>query len=95
MAPETYEKVLARSVRLAGKAIKNAFHCQTADCIGWAVVEDDNANVFRCPVCERTNCLTCQAVHEGLNCKEYQDGVKESAETDEDARRTKEMIDVI
>lgn len=56
---EVYEKHLARSVRLAEKGMSNTFHCQTADCAGWAVVED-NLNIFRCPVCRKTNCLTCQ-----------------------------------
>lgn len=90
-----YEKHLERSMRLAEKAMKNAFHCQTADCPGWAIIEEDNINVFRCPVCRKSNCLTCQAIHEGANCKEFQDQVNESAETDEDAKRTKEMIDAL
>ena len=46
-------------MRLAEKRIKNTFHCQTADCTGWAVIED-NVNTFRCPVCSKVNCLTCQ-----------------------------------
>ena len=92
---QVFERHLARSVRLAEKAMQErAVHCQTADCTGWAVVGDDNVNIFRCPVCRQTNCLTCQAIHQGVNCKEYQDRVTESAETDDDARRTKDMIDV-
>jgi RanBP-type and C3HC4-type zinc finger-containing protein 1 len=90
-----YEKHLERSMRLAEKAMANTFHCQTADCPGWAVVEADNVNVFRCPVCRQSNCLTCQAIHEGANCKEFQDRVNQRAETDDDARRTKEMIEVL
>ena len=44
-------------MRLAEKAMANTFHCQTADCTGWAVVED-NVNVFRCFVrCLRTDQL--------------------------------------
>ena len=81
-------------MRLAEKAMRNTFHCQTADCTGWAVIED-NVNIFKCPVCRRTNCLTCQAIHDDFaNCKEYQDRVNDAAETDDDAKRTKEMIDV-
>ena len=57
MSAKVYEKHLDRSMRLAEKAMANTFHCQTADCSGWAVVED-NVNVFCCPVCRRTNCLT-------------------------------------
>ena len=95
MGAKLYEKHLERSMRLAEKAMANTFHCQTADCPGWAVVEADNVNVFRCPVCRQSNCLTCQAIHEGANCKEFQDRVNQTAETDDDARRTKEMIEVI
>ncbi|XP_057373171.1 uncharacterized protein LOC130694045 isoform X2 [Daphnia carinata] len=95
VGPKVYEKHLERSMRLAEKAMKNTFHCQTADCPGWAVIEEDNVNVFRCPVCRRTNCLTCQAIHDGANCKEFQDRVNDAAETDEDAKRTKEMIDAL
>ena len=40
-----YEKYLKRSMRLAEKTMKNTFHCQTADCPGWAVIEEDNVNV--------------------------------------------------
>lgn len=89
-----YEKHLARSMPLAEKQMQNAFHCQTADCAGWCII-DDNVNIFRCPVCRHTNCLTCQAIHEGVNCKEYQDQMTEKAESDEDAKRTKEMIDAL
>lgn len=30
-----------------------------------------------------------------MNCKEYQDGVQQNAETDEDAKRTHEMIQAL
>jgi RanBP-type and C3HC4-type zinc finger-containing protein 1 len=95
VSAKLYEKHLERSMRLAKKAMANTFHCQTADCPGWAVVEADNVNVCRCPVCRQSNCLTCQAIHEGANCKEFQDRVNQRAETDDDARRTKEMIEVL
>ena len=91
--PEIYEKHLARSMKLAEKQMKNAFHCQTPNCSGWCIIED-NVNNFRCPVCRHVNCLTCQAIHEGVNCKQYQDRVVEDSESNEDAKQTKLMIDV-
>jgi len=93
VAAEVYERHLGRSMKLAEKRMENAFHCQTADCPGWCVV-DDNVNVFRCPVCRRTNCLTCQAIHEGDDCRQYQDRVARDAASNEDAKQTQLMIQV-
>ncbi|PSN51276.1 hypothetical protein C0J52_05312 [Blattella germanica] len=56
---ELYEQHLAKSVTQAENKIGNAFHCKTPDCRGWCIFED-NVNEFRCPVCRKTNCLTCQ-----------------------------------
>ncbi|PNF42743.1 hypothetical protein B7P43_G13613 [Cryptotermes secundus] len=89
---DVYEQHLAKSVAQAENKIGNAFHCKTPDCRGWCIFED-NVNEFRCPVCRRTNCLTCQAVHDGMNCKQYQEQVKQESETNAEARRTKEMLE--
>lgn len=56
---DIYEQHLAKSVAQAENKIGNAFHCKTPDCRGWCIFED-NVNEFRCPVCRRINCLTCQ-----------------------------------
>jgi hypothetical protein len=37
---------------------------------------------------------TLQAVHDGMNCKQYQEQVKQESETNAEARRTKEMLEV-
>lgn len=87
-----YEKHLMKSVREAENNIENAFHCKTPNCRGWCIYED-NVNMFKCPVCSLTNCLTCQAIHDGLNCKQYQDQMENASETNEDARRTKAMLE--
>nr|CAD7401759.1 unnamed protein product [Timema cristinae] len=92
VSPAVYEQHLAKSVAQAENKIGNTFHCKTADCKGWCIFED-NVNEFRCPVCRRFNCLTCQAIHEGLNCRQYQEQVKQESETNADARRTKEMLE--
>ncbi|XP_071449024.1 uncharacterized protein [Hetaerina americana] len=90
---EVYEQLLARSMALAEKRMgAQAFHCKTPDCKGWCVLED-NINVFPCPVCRRTNCLTCQAIHDGVNCKQYQEGLNKDSETNVDAKRTKDMLE--
>lgn len=59
VTPQVYEQHLAKSVAQAENKIDKSFHCKTPDCKGWCIFED-NVNEFRCPVCKKTNCLTCQ-----------------------------------
>lgn len=89
-----YERHLAKSMKQAEGKIQNAFHCKTPDCAGWCIFED-NVNEFRCPVCSATNCLTCQAIHSGANCAEYQARLQREAldGSNEDARRTQAMLE--
>lgn len=89
---QVYEKHLAKSVSQAeNNAGHHAFHCKTPDCPGWCFY-DDNVNNFLCPVCDKTNCLTCRVIHDGKNCWEYQEDVKLSKETDEESKRTATML---
>lgn len=57
-----YDQYLAKSVAQAENKIDKSFHCKTPDCKGWCIFED-NVNEFRCPVCRKVNCLTCQVGH--------------------------------
>ena len=59
VTPAVLEKHQKKSVKEAEANIQNAFHCKTPDCAGWTVTEDD-VNIFKCPLCKRTNCITCQ-----------------------------------
>lgn len=95
--PEIYQQHLAKSIAQAeNNAGNKAFHCKTPDCPGWCIYDDD-VNNFLCPVCKANNCLTCQVVHTGKNCKQYQQELQLSKETDQESRRTaamlKEMVD--
>ena len=45
-------------------------------------------------LCLQVNCLTCKAIHEGINCQEYQDDLRRRAANDEAAKATQEMLDV-
>ena len=65
---------------------------QTPDCAGWTVIED-NVNIFKCTVCKRTNCITCQAVHDGMDCKQYQQYILND-DQDENSKKTREWIEV-
>ncbi|KOX72543.1 RanBP-type and C3HC4-type zinc finger-containing protein 1 [Melipona quadrifasciata] len=100
--PEVYQQHLAKSIAQAeNNAGNNAFHCKTPDCPGWCIYDDD-VNNFLCPVCNANNCLTCQvgkqqilinAIHAGKNCKQYQQELRLSKETDQESRRTAEMLE--
>ncbi|XP_063358789.1 uncharacterized protein LOC134648233 [Cydia amplana] len=70
VSPEEYERWLARGLAAAESGTRNAFHCRTADCQGWALCEP-GVTRFPCPVCKRTNCVSCQAIHEGDSCEQY------------------------
>lgn len=78
---------------LAESQAQDSFHCKTPDCPGWCLFED-NVNTFLCPVCKHTNCLTCTAIHEGKNCRQYQDDVAFRCDSSEEARKTKEYLQV-
>ncbi|XP_067825146.1 ranBP-type and C3HC4-type zinc finger-containing protein 1-like isoform X2 [Heptranchias perlo] len=88
---EDYDKFLDRSMSVAESSSDNSYHCKTVDCRGWCIYEDA-VNEFRCPICWRLNCLLCKAIHEGMNCKQYQDDLRSRALNDSAARRTTEML---
>ncbi|XP_046386826.1 ranBP-type and C3HC4-type zinc finger-containing protein 1-like [Ischnura elegans] len=80
---EVKEQLLARSVSLAEKRMgAEAIHCKTPDCQGWCVV-DGNINEFPCPVCNRTNCLSCKSIHDGISCWQYQQRINGNPENDQ------------
>lgn len=93
VSEDVLERLLQRSMARAESQAKNSFHCKTPDCQGWCLFED-NANEFLCPVCMRLNCITCRAIHEQLNCRQYQDRLMMLARTDEEAKKTTDAIEV-
>uniref|UniRef100_A0A182Y9X3 RanBP-type and C3HC4-type zinc finger-containing protein 1 n=1 Tax=Anopheles stephensi TaxID=30069 RepID=A0A182Y9X3_ANOST len=91
VSKELYEAHLAKSIQQAESTIDNTFHCRTPNCRGWCIYED-NVNQFKCPVCRIVNCLTCRVIHDGLDCKQYQDRMNSDCDTNLEARRTKAML---
>ncbi|KAM4606363.1 ranBP-type and C3HC4-type zinc finger-containing protein 1 [Polymixia lowei] len=88
---EEYERWLQRGLSVAESRCEGSYHCATADCPGWCVYED-TVNIFHCPVCSKHNCLLCKAIHEGMNCKQYQDDLAARAINDSAARRTRDLL---
>lgn len=91
VTPAVYEKHQKKSMKEAEANIGNTFHCKTPDCAGWTIYDDD-VNVFKCPLCNKVNCITCQAIHEGKDCKQYQQQMLLDS-MDENSRKTKIWMD--
>ncbi|XP_071775598.1 ranBP-type and C3HC4-type zinc finger-containing protein 1 [Centroberyx gerrardi] len=91
VSAEEYERWLQRGLSVAESRCEGSYHCATPDCAGWCVYED-TVNVFHCPVCSKHNCLLCKAIHEGMNCKQYQDDLAARAINDSAARRTRDLL---
>ncbi|XP_020349945.1 ranBP-type and C3HC4-type zinc finger-containing protein 1 isoform X1 [Oncorhynchus kisutch] len=91
VSEEEYERWLQRGLSVAESRCEGSYHCASPDCAGWCVYED-TVNVFHCPVCNKHNCLLCKAIHEGMDCKQYQDDLTTRAENDSAARRTRDLL---
>ncbi|XP_026148075.1 ranBP-type and C3HC4-type zinc finger-containing protein 1 [Mastacembelus armatus] len=91
VSAEEYERWLQRGLSVAESKCEGSYHCATPDCHGWCVYED-TVNIFHCPVCAKHNCLICKSIHEGMNCRQYQDDLAARAINDSAARRTTKLL---
>ncbi|XP_063951124.1 ranBP-type and C3HC4-type zinc finger-containing protein 1-like isoform X1 [Lytechinus pictus] len=92
LSEEDFQKYLERGLRRAESSASDSFHCKTTDCRGFCFYDDD-LNFFDCPLCRKINCLTCKAIHEGINCKQYQEDLKIRAQNDVTARQTQQALE--
>ncbi len=72
---------------------KDSFHCCTADC-PFFIYCGSELSRFLCPMCKKRNCIICHAIHEGMDCQEYQDDLDRIADNDEAAKATETEIHV-
>ncbi|XP_031627037.1 uncharacterized protein LOC116343233 [Contarinia nasturtii] len=91
LSKSEYDEHLAKSLRIAENQIENSFHCKTPDCKGWCIYEDD-VNAFKCPICRLENCLTCRVIHDGLDCKQYQNMMENNVESNPENATTHAML---
>ncbi|GAB1602048.1 -type and C3HC4-type zinc finger-containing 1 isoform X1 [Argonauta hians] len=91
VSDEVFRRYLHLGIQQAESTINNSYHCKTPNCRGWCIYEDD-VNFFHCPVCQHINCLTCKAIHEGKNCKEFQDDLNRASRQNSNAERTKAYL---
>lgn len=91
LSKSDYDDHLTKSLRIAEHQIENSFHCKTPDCKGWCIFEDD-VNIFKCPICRLENCLTCRVIHDGLDCKQYQNMMKNNLDKNPENATTHTML---
>ncbi|XP_062401959.1 ranBP-type and C3HC4-type zinc finger-containing protein 1 [Sardina pilchardus] len=94
LSQEEYQKFLELRLSIAESRSENSYHCKTPDCAGWCIYEDD-INEFTCQLCQETNCLLCKAIHNNMNCKEYQDDLRVRAENDVAAKQTADTLEAM
>ncbi|KAJ0068308.1 hypothetical protein NL108_004668, partial [Boleophthalmus pectinirostris] len=94
LTEEQLQRFLELRLSIAESRSEHSFHCQTPNCPGWCIYEDE-VNEFPCNICEETNCILCRAIHNDMNCKDYQDDLRIRAENDQAAQKTKQMVDTM
>ncbi|XP_034021967.1 ranBP-type and C3HC4-type zinc finger-containing protein 1 [Thalassophryne amazonica] len=92
LTEEEHQRFLELRLSIAESRSEHSFHCQTLNCRGWCIYEDE-VNVFYCELCNETNCILCRAIHKGMNCKDYQDDLRIRAENDLAAKQTNQMLE--
>ncbi|KAF3690101.1 RanBP-type and C3HC4-type zinc finger-containing protein 1 [Channa argus] len=92
LTEEEHQRFLELRLSIAESRSEHSFHCQTPNCRGWCIYEDE-VNEFHCDLCDETNCILCRAIHKDMNCKDYQDDLRIRAENDQAAQQTKQMLE--
>nr|CBN80801.1 RanBP-type and C3HC4-type zinc finger-containing protein 1 [Dicentrarchus labrax] len=92
LTEEEHQRFLELRLSIAESRSEHSFHCQTPNCRGWCIYEDE-VDEFHCELCDETNCILCRAIHNDMNCKDYQDDLRIRAENDQAAQQTKQMLE--
>ncbi|XP_074524248.1 ranBP-type and C3HC4-type zinc finger-containing protein 1 isoform X2 [Halichoeres trimaculatus] len=92
LTEEEHMRFLELRLSIAESRSEHSFHCQTPNCRGWCIYEDE-VDEFPCELCKETNCILCRAIHKDMNCKDYQDDLRIRAQNDEAAQQTKQMLE--
>lgn len=59
LSDEEHLRFLELSLSFAESRADHSFHCQTPNCRGWCIYEDD-VNEFPCELCGENNCILCR-----------------------------------
>lgn len=89
---EDFEKHLDKSLKSYAGATESAYHCKSPDCRG--IIEKDlNVREFTCEVCKKVNCIKCEALHQGMNCKQYKMSIQHKTDNVESENAIKKLIE--
>lgn len=61
LTEEEHLRFLDLRLNIAESRLEHSFHCQTPNCQGWCVYEDE-VNEFYCELCGETNCILCRVL---------------------------------
>jgi RanBP-type and C3HC4-type zinc finger-containing protein 1 len=95
LVDEDFAKFMRLGLGQCESRTANSYHCKTANCQYW-FENEGQLEVHQCPVCKMTNCLKCEAIHEGKTCGEFkaeQDRAELLNSANKDIQATKEMLD--
>lgn len=59
LTEEEHQRFLEMRLNIAESRTEDSFHCQTPNCRGWCIYEDE-VNEFECELCGETNCILCR-----------------------------------
>lgn len=59
LTEEEHQRFLEMRLSIAESRTEDSFHCQTPNCRGWCIYEDE-VNEFDCELCGETNCILCR-----------------------------------
>lgn len=59
LSEEEHVRFLELRLSIAESRSDRSFHCQTPNCQGWCIYEDE-VNQFPCGLCGETNCILCR-----------------------------------
>ena len=59
LTEQEHQRFLELRLSIAESRADHSFHCQTPNCRGWCVYEDE-VNEFHCELCDETNCILCR-----------------------------------
>ncbi|KAM9859617.1 ranBP-type and C3HC4-type zinc finger-containing protein 1 [Aulostomus maculatus] len=92
LTEEELQRFYELRLSIAESCSEYSFHCQTPNCRGWCIYEDE-VDEFHCEICQETSCILCRAIHKDMTCKEYQDDLRIRAQNDKTAFQTKQMLE--
>lgn len=59
LTEEEHQRFLELRLSIAESRSEHSFHCQTPNCRGWCIYEDE-VDEFLCDICKETNCILCR-----------------------------------